>query len=189
MVHGKRDTAPAEAGDVLEFWFAELTPEQWWKRSRTVDETIASRFGALYERLAGAVPDDWLAMPRGRLAAVIVLDQFPRNLFRDDARAYATDARALRLAQDAVAEGADAALTQTERGFLYMPFQHSEDADVQARSVELFAAVPEAEQLDWAVKHKQVIDRFGRFPHRNAVLGRESTPEEIEFLKKPGLFW
>ena len=146
-------------------------------------------FGALHERLAQDVPDAWLATPRGSLAAVMVLDQLPRNFFRDDPRAYATDKKALALAKAAVDRGADAHLSDTERMFLYVPFQHSENAADQARSVALYEKLGGEQGIDFARKHRDVIDRFGRFPHRNKVLGRESTPEEVEFLKGPALFW
>lgn len=180
---------PDEAAAVLRFWFEELAPEQWWKRDEAVDRAIAERFAALHARLSEGVPADFLETARGRLAAVIVLDQFSRNLYRDDARAYANDPQALALAKETLARGLAAELTASEKTFLYMPFQHSEDAGDQARSVELFAALGEAESLDFAQKHKLVVDRFGRFPHRNAVLGRESTPEERAFLERESWFW
>lgn len=181
--------APPEAERFLAYWFGELKPEQWWKRDASVDAALKARFADLYERLAEEVPDDWLASPRGTLAAVMVLDQLPRNFFRDDARAYATDAKARALVRDALARGVDAALGKEERLFLYLPLEHSEDAADQARSVALYEALGDAQALDYARKHKQVIDRFGRFPHRNRVLGRSTTPEEAEFLKGPALFW
>lgn len=183
------DMLPPQAREVLEFWYEELTPEQWWKRDEAVDAKITARFRALYDELSRNVPQAWLETPKGRLAAVIVLDQFPRNMFRGDPRSYATDSKALSLAKETIDAGGDAELEPYERSFLYMPFQHSEERDVQARSVELFRALGIEDQLDFAIKHKEVIDRFGRFPHRNEVLGRPSTPEEIDFLKKPGLFW
>lgn len=180
---------PEAAAGVLEFWFDTLTPEQWWKRDDDVDTRIRERFSRLYESVSRHVPDDWLAIPAGRLAAVIVLDQFPRNMFRNDARAYGSDAAALALAEETIGMGWDSEIAPEKRAFLYMPYQHSEDAGMQARSVELFAALGDEENLDFAKKHKEIIDRFGRFPHRNSVLGRKSTPEEEEFLKAPGLFW
>jgi uncharacterized protein (DUF924 family) len=182
-------TYPEDARAVLDFWFHALKPEDWWTRDETVDANIISCFSSLYERLAEEVPGEWLATPGGRLAAIIVLDQFPRNMFRDDSRAFASDARALEIAGQTVAAGEDEKLGQYERGVLYMPYQHSEDSAMQARSVELFTALGDAAQLDFAIKHKQVIDRFGRFPHRNKILGRESSAEEVVFLNQPGLFW
>lgn len=180
---------PEDAARVLEFWFDELTPEQWWTRDEGVDAKIKEQFAVLYESLADDVPDSWLDQPEGRLAAVIVLDQFPRNLFRDDTRAYATDGKALRLASDTIDKGWDQKIPPQRRAFLYMPFQHSEDRGDQARSVALFKSLGNEDNLDFAIKHKEIIDRFGRFPHRNEVLGRPSTPEERDFLKGPALFW
>ncbi len=171
---------------VLAFWFDELRPEQWFKKDPEVDATVGARFGPLYERLAAGLPPRWRATPEGCLAAVIVLDQFPRNLFRDDPRAYATDAAALATAEHAIEDGFDSALNPARKQFLYTPFEHSEDPAVQARSVELFAPIDEPEALDYARRHKAIIDRFGRFPHRNAVLGRPSTAEERAFLEQPG---
>ena len=184
-----QDDLPEEAGDVLRFWYGALTPEQWWKRDEEVDQEITVRFASLYLRLVDQVPESWLATPQGRLAAVIVLDQFPRNMFRDDPRAYGSDAEALKLAQDMVDAGEDRKLTDEQRAFLYMPFQHSEEPEMQVRSVELFRSLGDAEQIDFAEKHKMVIDRFGRFPHRNAALGRKTTAAERLFLSEPGLFW
>lgn len=183
------DTHPEDARAVLDFWFNELDPEQWWKRDETVDARVVSCFTPLYERVSDEVPGEWLETPGGCLAAIIVLDQFPRNMFRDDPRTFATDARALEIAGQTIAAGEDEKLDQCERGVLYMPYQHSEDSAMQARSVELFTALGDAAQLDFAFKHKQVIDRFGRFPHRNKILGRKSSAEEVEFLIQPGLFW
>lgn len=180
---------PIAAQDVVDFWFNALKPEQWWKRDEKVDADIVSRFSSLYGELSNAVPEDWMASPHGYLAAVIVLDQFPRNMFRDDARTFATDPRALELSRQATAAGDDMKLTQQERGVLYMPFMHSEDGKVQEKCIELFASLGDAAQLDFANKHKQIIDQFGRFPHRNKMLGRDSTPEEVEFLNQPSLFW
>ncbi len=180
---------PVDAREVLDFWFGTLKPEQWWKRDDKLDIEIGSRFANVHNRLANAVPGGWLALPRGRLAAIIILDQIPRNIFRDDARSFATDMRALEIAKETIATGDDMELDRLERSFLYMPYQHSEDGADQIRSVELFTALGDALQLDFALKHKQIIDRFGRFPHRNKMLGRDSTPEELEFLNQPGLFW
>jgi uncharacterized protein (DUF924 family) len=180
---------PAEAREILRFWFDELEPEQWWKRDDAVDAVIRDRFLDVHERLAAGVPEPWLATARSRLAAVIALDQFPRNLFRGSARSFATDSKALALAKETIELGLDEELSKDERVFLYVPFQHSEDAADQARSVALFETLADADTLDFAKKHKLIIDRFGRFPHRNAVLGRETTAEEREFLDKESWFW
>jgi uncharacterized protein (DUF924 family) len=174
--------------DVIRFWFEELTPKNWFRRDTIVDAAIKVRFGEIYEQLKEGVPDGWLDSAKGYLAAIIVLDQFPRNIFRDDARAFATDAAALALAKRAIAQGLDQRLTPKERAFLYMPFQHTEDAQDQARSVGLFTALGNPFNLDFALRHQAVIDRFGRFPHRNQVLGRDSTAEEIAFLAKGAPF-
>jgi uncharacterized protein (DUF924 family) len=167
---------------VIRYWFEELTPQDWFTKNDAVDAAIRSRFGALHERLQ-SVPLQELTTPLACLAAVIVLDQFPRNMFRGSPRAYATDALARSIAERAVAAGFDRQLEGKRRLFLYMPFQHSEEKAAQARAMELFGALDDAESLDYARQHQEIIDRFGRFPHRNAALGRESSAEEIEFMK------
>lgn len=172
-------------GDVLDFWFRELGPEDWYKKDDAIDATIRKRFGALYEALARTKSVDVPTSARVALATVIVLDQFPRNMFRSSPKSFASDAHALTIAQSAIARGLDRELPAGERQFLYMPFQHSEDRGVQARSVELFANLGDVEVLRFAELHKAIIDRFRRFPHRNAVLGRAATPEEIAFLSEP----
>lgn len=171
---------------VLGFWFDELTPAHWFVANAEVDRTIAQRFGDVYARLAMALPEGWPATPRGQLAAVIALDQFPRNMFRGTAQAFATDASALRIAQAAIDVGFDRQLPAVQRQFLYLPFQHSEQAPDQERSVALYAALGNEQALDFALRHKAIIDRFGRFPHRNRALGRPSTAEETAFLALPG---
>ncbi|MDH3579487.1 MAG: DUF924 domain-containing protein [Hyphomicrobiales bacterium] len=180
---------PGEAASVLKFWFDDVQPEQWWKQDDQVDKTVREQFSILHEKLASTVPADWLETARGRLAAVIVLDQFPRNLFRGSPKAFESDAKALALAEDAVNLGFDKALTKDERVFLYLPFEHSEDAQAQARSIALFEELGDQGYLDFARKHKLVLDRFGRFPHRNAVLGRKTTDDEREFLEQESWFW
>lgn len=175
-----------QPNDIIAFWFETLAPEDWYRAPPEIDAKVTERFSAVYEALRKAVPEDWLQSPRGRLAAILVLDQFPRNMFRGTPQAFATDAKALALAKDAIAAGADMALAPEQRAFLYMPFQHAEDLEVQRRSVALYEDLGNAENLDFAARHCEVIARFGRFPHRNDILGRESTPEEIAFLKEPG---
>ena len=170
--------------EVLHFWFDALSPGEWWQKDAVLDARIRQHFGALYETIASQAP----ALPmdaRAALAIVIVLDQFPRNMFRGEARAYATDAQALALAKAAIADGLDANLSKDERVFLYMPLQHSEDAGDQQRSVELVSALGESDLTHFALAHQRIVDRFGRFPHRNAILGRRSTREELEFLESP----
>ena len=171
--------------EVLAFWFDELTPDDWFGGGDEVDDRIRGRFLALHEALRDGVPESWRATARGMLAAVIALDQFPRNMYRGDAQAFAADPMALALATEGIELGLDQAMSKDERKFFYLPFEHSEDPAVQARSVELFASLDDEDTLGYAVRHQEIIDRFGRFPHRNEVLGRESTPEEIEFLKEP----
>jgi uncharacterized protein (DUF924 family) len=169
------------AAQVLNYWFEELQPAAWFRKDERVDAAIGERFGALYEQLAQIRPEQ-LTSPLESVAAVIVLDQFPRNMFRGTPRAFATDALALSISQQAIAAGWDQRLTQQQRLFLYMPFQHSEDRAVQERSIELFTQLGLADNLDYAHRHKNIIDRFGRFPHRNPVLGRESTTAELQFV-------
>jgi uncharacterized protein (DUF924 family) len=173
---------PAWVDDVLHFWFEELSAADWFKTNAEIDTQIGDRFLSLHERL---VENEGVgaATPRSMLAAVIVLDQFSRNLFRGDPRAYAADPIARSVAKSAIERGFDTAMTATERMFLYLPFQHSEDARDQLLSVKLCESIGAGEWTGYAVEHKAIIDRFGRFPHRNAVLNRRSTVDEIEFLK------
>ncbi len=172
--------------EVIGFWFEELSRAAWYERDAATDDAIRARFGPLYERLSTAPPDIDGATARTVLAAVIVLDQFPRNMFRDSPKAFACDGTALALVEAAIARGQDRALTVRERHCLYLPLQHCENPAVQARACALYAEMGDSEGLDYAQRHKAIIDRFGRFPHRNAVLGRASTPEESALLKEPG---
>jgi uncharacterized protein (DUF924 family) len=169
--------------EVLRFWFEETPAQAWFVRDDAIDAEIRKRFGALHASLIEKVPATVTATPLGALATVIVLDQFSRNLFRNSPRAYGADPTALAIAQDAIAAGFDRELDTGQRMFLYMPFQHGEDRAIQARSVELFTQLGDATGLKYAREHRDVIERFGRFPHRNRILGRESTPAESEFLK------
>ena len=171
-------------GDVLKFWFEETDPDQWFKKDPTFDASIRERFLRLHEILVCRGNNGLLADARTALAAVIVLDQMSRNMFRDTPRAFAADPLALWVAETAIARGFDAGLTKDERHFLYLPFQHSEDRQSQARAVALTASLGDPELQRWAEAHRAIVDRFGRFPHRNNVLGRISTPEETEFLKQ-----
>jgi uncharacterized protein (DUF924 family) len=175
---------PAWVDEVLEFWFSELAEKDWWVKSELVDGRIRARFVHLHERLVATEGGD-IDEPRTMLAAIIVLDQFSRHLFRNSSRAYAADPMARRLARDAIAKGLDAMLGPEERLFLYLPFEHSEDRADQALSVDLVSALGQESWTRYALAHKAVIDSFGRFPHRNAVLGRESTAEEITALQDP----
>jgi uncharacterized protein (DUF924 family) len=171
--------------DVLRFWFEEAGPKQWFEKSEPFDADVRRRFLALHEELAVQPSDTLLGDARTALAAVIVFDQLPRNMFRGSPRAFATDAKALEIADAVVASGLDTGLSKDERLFCYLPFEHAEDARAQARCLALMSALGDPELTKWAEAHKVVIDRFGRFPHRNAVLERASSPEEVEFLKRP----
>ena len=176
-------------GDVLKFWFEVTEPDQWFEKDPTFDASIRERFLSLHEILASRGKKDLLDDAQAALAAVIVFDQMSRNMFRDTPRAFAADPLALSVAEAAIARGFDAGLTKDQRMFLYLPFQHSEDRQSQARSVALTASLGDPELQKWAEAHRAIIDRFGRFPHRNAVLGRISTAEETEFLKRPDSYF
>ena len=169
--------------EVLRFWFTEVPREQWFAGGVTLDEQIRYRFLDVHRMVAAAPEDALLADAKTALAAVIVLDQFSRNMFRGSPGAFANDAKALAIAQKAIAKGFAGALSVDERLFLYLPFEHQENVDAQARSVELISALGDPELTKYAQAHKDIIDRLGRFPHRNAILGRTSTAEEMEFLK------
>jgi uncharacterized protein (DUF924 family) len=169
----------------LTFWFEETEPDQWFEKDPTFDASIRERFLGLHEILVSRGSNGLLADAQTALAAVIVLDQMSRNMFRDTPRAFAADPQALTVAEAAIAGGFDARLTKDQRMFLYLPFEHSENRQAQARSVALIANLGDPEWQKWAEAHKLIVDRFGRFPHRNGVLGRISTPEETEFLKQP----
>jgi uncharacterized protein (DUF924 family) len=173
--------------EVLAFWFEELEERQWWVKDPALDTLIGERFGDLLERAAQCELWAWRSTARGRLAEIIVLDQFSRNVFRDTPRAFAQDPLALGLAQEAVSTGALTALTApSERAFLLMPYMHSESAAVHVEAERLFREHAPAGNHDFELKHKVIVDRFGRYPHRNAILGRTSTPDEVAFLQQPG---
>jgi uncharacterized protein (DUF924 family) len=197
---------PALQDEILDFWFGPpgspgygQSCSEWFRKDPAFDAEIRTRFGAAIEiALAGGFADwaDWpdksnrTTVARAALARVLLLDQFTRNSFRDSARAFAGDALARATAEAAVARGDDSTLMPVERSFLYLPFEHAEDPAAQERAVALFTRLRDetgmGDQLPWVERHAAVIRRFGRFPHRNAVLGRESTPEEIAFLATPG---
>ena len=171
---------------ILHFWFTELTPKQHYAKDTALDEAIRTRFGATLEAAARCELFAWRATPEGRLAEVLVLDQFSRNVYRDTPRAFAQDALALALAQELVASGQDRSLSLPQRSFAYMPYMHSESALVHAQAVDLFSEPGMEDTLRFELRHKGIIDRFGRYPHRNALLGRTSTAEELTFLSEPG---
>jgi len=165
-------------GEVLKFWF-DLEPNQWWDGGAELDHRIKQGFLKLWSEERQLPADAFLTDPRTALAAVILFDQFPRNMFRGHADAYSTDPLALAIAKEAVSRGLDQDLGPTERKFLYMPFQHSENLADQNRGVLLFTEIADDQQLGYAMHHRDIIERFGRFPHRNSILGRASRPDEI----------
>jgi len=171
---------------IIDFWFEEIEPALWWKKDDDFDSLLIERFSQTHARAARCELFTWRAEAEGWLAEIIVLDQFSRNMFRDSARAFAYDAMALILSQEAIACGADEALTPVQRSFLYMPFMHSESLQIHEIAVDLFSQEGMQGNLDFELKHKEIIEQFGRYPHRNKVLGRQSTAEEVEFLTRPG---
>lgn len=194
-----------EIGSVLEFWFGTCDPdgaidptrrEMWFKSGAQHDDEIRSRFGGLHERASRGALDAWAATARGRLALIVILDQFSRHIHRGMAQAFAQDPAAQELTIAGIDDGIDRELAPVQRSFFYLPLEHAEDRALQARSVECYErlAATVADRwlkdyesfLDYARRHRDVIERFGRFPHRNAALGRASTPEEIAFLEQPG---
>lgn len=172
---------------VLEFWFGELGPNAWFRKDERVDGMVRERFAALHKAGAAGELWAWRDSARGALAEIIVLDQFSRNIFRDDPRAFAADGMALALAQEAVRRGFDGEIPAAQKAFMYMPFMHSESALIHQTAARLFSQPGLEENFDFELRHQAIIERFGRYPHRNAALGRPSTPEELEFLKtSPG---
>lgn len=190
---------------ILRFWFAELdelgraseaTQARWWSKDPAFDAEIRQRFGATHAAAASGELDSWLDAPHSRLAYIVVLDQFSRNMFRDTAGMFATDDKALRAALSGVDAGMDKQLRLDERGMFYMPLMHSEDLAIQERCIELFqqlanevtgsARASMLSRVGFAERHRDIVKKFGRFPHRNALLGRESTPDELDFLAGPG---
>lgn len=184
-----------QAKQVLDFWFGEggeygTRDERWFKKDPAFDAQIRARFLPLYEELAAGKHADWLDRAPSCLARIVVLDQFPRNMLRGSPRAFAADRLALEAARHAVERGYDRDMLPVERMFAYLPFEHSESLQDQLKACELTAPLDSfPETFDahrYAVRHREIVERFGRFPHRNAILGRASTPEELEFLKQPG---
>jgi uncharacterized protein (DUF924 family) len=171
---------------VIKFWFEETDSKYWWKKDVDFDQLIEERFEIAHHMATQGALASWRETPLGRLAEIIVLDQFSRNIFRDSPQAFAFDEQALALAQEAVKVKADENLEPVQKSFLYMPFMHSESLAMHEIATNLYQAPGLEGNLDFELKHKVIIDRFGRYPHRNEILGRESTPEEIEFLKESG---
>jgi len=192
-----KSAASAAAEAVVDFWFGSpgsaehgSARKAWFAKDAAFDADIRERFGTLIEQALRGELDDWGGAPRSAIAQVLVLDQFTRNAFRDTPRAFAGDTLALATATAAIDAGEDRALDRYERWFLYMPFEHAEDRAVQERSLALFGGLTAETgvpgNLEWAQKHAAIVRRFGRFPHRNEILGRASTPEELAFLREPG---
>jgi uncharacterized protein (DUF924 family) len=179
-------TAAGTPQTILRFWFEEAGPQAWWKPDPAFDGTIRARFAELYRRAIQGELVAWRGTADGRLAEIIVLDQFSRNLFRGSAGAFAQDLAALVLAQEAVAAGVHHGLDPVRRVFLLLPYMHSESRAIHVEAERLFREFTPAENFDFELRHKAIVDRFGRYPHRNAVLGRASTAEELEFLEQPG---
>ncbi|WP_353113261.1 DUF924 family protein [Salinisphaera dokdonensis] len=177
---------PVSPEAVNHFWFDELSPRDWFRKSAALDEQISTRFGVTLEVAAAGCLSGWRESPHGRLAEVIVLDQFSRNIHRDSARAFENDPAALALARHAIDTGADRGLSAQQRAFLYMPFMHSEALADHETALALYRSLGMENHLDAERKHYAIIERFGRYPHRNALLGRETSAEEAAFLAEPG---
>ena len=187
----------SQADAILEFWFGKpdeadygKSRKVWFTKNPEFDDEVRSRFLNVHNQAAAGELDDWKTTPQGCLALIILLDQFPRNMFRGQPQAFATDSQALAYAKHAVTQGFDKELPKLQRWFVYLPFEHSENLAAQRQCVELCEQMDDdldtREAIDYAYRHLRVIERFGRFPHRNQILGRETTPEEAEFLKQPG---
>ncbi len=172
------------ATEVIHFWFEEIESSRWYKRDDSFDELLRKRFLSVHESATKAELFCWRDTAEGRLAEIIVLDQFSRNMFRDQPQSYAFDGLALCLAQAAIAAGADEELCDRKRAFMYMPYMHSESVEIHEVAITLFARLKTGNNLEYEKSHKAIIDRFGRYPHRNELLSRPSTPEEIAFLEK-----
>lgn len=174
------------SAEVLKFWFEEIEPRMWWVSEPAFDERVRERFSELLARTARGELSSWRATARGRLAEIIVLDQFSRNIHRNTPQAFSQDPMALALAQEAVAANAHRELASGECAFLLMPYMHSESRLIHVEADKLFREFAPPENHAFELRHKAIIDRFGRYPHRNGILGRESTPREVEFLRQPG---
>ena len=174
--------------DILDFWFVETQPQQWFQVNEEFDRTIIARFSEPYEMAARGEFDDWQKNADGALALCILLDQMPRNMFRGTPKAFDTDKKALIVSKYAISKGLDQVLPLQKRRFIYLPFEHSENMNDQHRCVELFEKIKEDDPLgyEYAVRHLDVIEKYGRFPHRNKILNRENTSEEDEYLAQPG---
>lgn len=174
--------------DILYFWFVETQPAQWFQNNPDFDQILRERFLVIYQMACSGVCDGWIADADGALALCVVLDQFPRNMFRGLPEAFATDEKARQVAAQTIKQGFDQILTPLRRRFVYLPFEHSEDPSDQDRSVKLFASLKDVDPVgyEYALRHQDIIQRFGRFPHRNALLGRVSTKDELVYLSQKG---
>lgn len=170
---------------VLKFWFEELSPQQWWEKDSALDNTIKDRFKYIHKQASQCELYGWRSNAKGRLAEIIVLDQFSRNMFRDTPQSFAHDSLALALSQQAIALGANKELNATERSFLYMPFMHSESLLIHQQACLLYKANGIDSNYQFELKHLEIIEKFGRYPHRNTILGRQSSAEEVKFLCQP----
>lgn len=171
---------------IIDFWFKEIEESNWFTKDETFDTQLTDRFSTLHRRAVQCELDEWRDTALGSLAEIIVLDQFSRNMFRGQPASFAYDALALALAQVAICRGFDKTLPPKQRAFMYMPFMHSESAAIHEKALELFSSPGLEHNLQFERQHKVIIDRFGRYPHRNDILGRVSTAQELEFLKGPG---
>ena len=175
------------ANDVLTFWFEATKPSQWYRRDHAFDREIENHFSKLHDAAANGTLDTWQSEPQSALARIIILDQFSRNIFRDDPRAFAVDDLALAAARDAITRDFDLQFPEQQQAFFLMPFMHAETLSVQKESVQHFTnRQPGRSNLSYAIEHHDIIEKFGRFPHRNKILGRQSTPEEIQYLETGG---
>lgn len=174
--------------DILSFWFDEIQPAQWFQINPDFDETVRERFTDAYEKASMGIFDDWKTDSDGCLALCLLMDQFPRNMFRGKPRAFATDPKALVIAKFALAKGFDQVLAPIKRRFIYLPFEHSENLNDQRKSVELFEKIKKDDPMgyDYAQRRLKVIEQYGRFPHRNKILGRDNSPEEEVYLAGAG---
>lgn len=171
--------------EILKFWFEDAGQSKWWSKDDAFDQLISERFSDIHSMAVRCELFEWRETAKGRLAEIIVLDQFSRNMFRRSPMAFAQDQMALVLAQESVSLGIDRLLTSEERGFLYIPFMHSESIKIHEVAEKLYRSHGVPSSLEWEMKHKAIIDRFGRYPHRNEILGRKSSQEELNFLKQP----
>ena len=171
---------------ILKYWFEEIDRSHWWSKNDAFDQRIRERFAGIHAKAIRCELFDWRKDAEGRLAKIIVLDQFSRNMFRDSPLSFANDSLALALSQEAISVGANQKLSPIQRSFLYMPFMHSESLIIHEMAMDLYKKNGIQSDLDFEIKHREVLKKFGRYPHRNKILSRVSTEEEIEFLKQPG---